>query len=47
MQKESVYDIAFYPQYNIKTKKPVLGLGLICKKTEVEVIARLAKLTDN
>lgn len=44
MQKNEGYDVVFYPQYEVKVKRPVLGLGFIFKTTEVEVKAKLAKI---
>jgi hypothetical protein len=44
MNKNAGYDVIFYPQYEVKVHKPVLGIGLIYKKTTVKAMARLAKL---
>ncbi len=38
------YDVVFYPQYEKKVTKPVLGLGFIVKKTTVKTTARLGKI---
>ena len=40
------YDVIFYPQYETKISKPVLGLGFIVKITKVKTTARLGKLKD-
>ena len=40
------YDVVFYPQYEKKIIKPILGLGFITKVTNVKVSARLAKLKN-
>lgn len=39
------YDVVFYPQYSAKVSKPVLGIGFIVRITDMDVKARLAKLT--
>lgn len=39
------YDVVFYPQYNAKVSKPVLGLGFIVKITDMNIKARLGKIT--
>lgn len=44
MKNNPGYDVVFYPQYATKTKRPVLGLGFIYKKTTVQTTARLGKL---
>ena len=41
-----VYDVIFYPQYETKISKPVLGLGFIVKITKVKTTARLGKLKE-
>ena len=38
------YDVVFYPQYEIKVSKPVLGIGFFTKITTVKTTARLGKL---
>ncbi len=38
------YDVIFYPQYEVTTKRPILGIGFIFTKTDVKVTARLAKI---
>jgi hypothetical protein len=43
MQKNTGYDVIFYPQYETKVNKPI-GIGFIVKKTTVKVTARLATL---
>lgn len=44
MVENEGYDVVFYPQYETKVVKPVLGLGFIMKITTVETKARLGKL---
>jgi len=43
MNKAPGYDIVFYPQFETRIRKPILGLGFIYKKTTVKATARLAK----
>lgn len=38
------YDVVFYPQYETRVIKPVLGIGFITKITTVKTTARLGKL---
>ena len=38
------YDVVFYPRYETKVVKPVLGIGFITRITTVKTTARLAKL---
>jgi hypothetical protein len=38
------YDVVFYPTYEIKVVKPIIGLGFILKITNVKSTARLGKL---
>ena len=45
MQGNPGYDVVFYPQYEVKVKKP-LGLGIIVRKTEVKVTARLGQFRE-
>lgn len=40
------YDVIFYPQYDTKTVKPILGLGFLLKITAVKTTARLGKLNN-
>jgi hypothetical protein len=44
MDKNPGYDVIFYPQYEVKVVKPILGLGFIAKRTTVKTTARLGKL---
>jgi len=44
MSSNPGYDVVFYPQYETKVFKPVLGIGLITKITKVKTTARLGKL---
>lgn len=46
MKANPGYDVVFYPQFETKTEKPVLGIGFIMKTTTVTTTARLAKLKD-
>ena len=38
------YDVVFYPQYETKVFRPVLGIGFLTKITTVKTTARLGKL---
>ncbi len=38
------YDVVFYPQYESKVLKPVLGIGFLTRITNVKTTARLGKL---
>ncbi|MCC5945161.1 MAG: hypothetical protein JJT94_09500 [Bernardetiaceae bacterium] len=38
------YDVIFYPQYETKVVRPLLGLGFLMKTTTVKTTARLGKL---
>ena len=38
------YDVVFYPQYETKVSRPILGIGFIIKNTTVTTKARLGKL---
>ena len=38
------YDVVFYPQYETKVLKPVLGIGFLTRITHVKTTARLGKL---
>ena len=38
------YDVVFYPQYETKVIKPILGIGFLTKITTVKTKARLGKL---
>lgn len=40
------YDVVFYPQFETKVVKPVLGIGFITKITTVKTTARLGKLKN-
>jgi hypothetical protein len=44
MHDHSGYDFVMYPQYEMKVKKPILGIGGLLRITKVKVIARLGKL---
>ena len=39
------FDVVFYPQYETKVFKPILGIGLLTKIITVKTTARLGKLT--
>ena len=38
------YDVVFYPQYETKVLRPVLGIGFLTRITNVKTTARLGKL---
>ncbi len=38
------YDVVFYPQYETKILKPILGIGFLTKISTVKTTARLGKL---
>jgi hypothetical protein len=44
MNENPGYDVVFYPQYETKVIKPILGIGFIVKTTTVKTTARLGKL---
>lgn len=44
MKNNPGYDVVFYPQFETKMVKPILGIGIIAKETKVVVQARLGKL---
>ena len=44
MDNNPGYDVVFYPQYETKVVKPILGLGFLSKITTVKTTARLGKL---
>jgi hypothetical protein len=44
MQKNPGWDVVFYPQFETKIEKPVLGIGFIYKTSTVTTTARLAKI---
>lgn len=44
MKSNPGYDVVFYPQYETKIVRPILGIGFIYKKTTVKTTARLGKL---
>lgn len=44
MQNNPGYDVVFYPQFETKTEKPILGIGFIYKTTTVHATARLGKI---
>ena len=44
MSESEGYDVVFYPQYETKVRKPILGLGFLTKITTVKTTARLGKL---
>lgn len=39
------YDVIFYPQYSASVKRPFLGIGFVVRITEIDVKARLGKIT--
>lgn len=40
------YDVIFYPQYETKVVKPIIGIGFFSKTTTVKTTARLGKLNN-
>ena len=44
MNSNPGYDVVFYPQYETKVSKPILGIGFFKKTTTVKTTARLGKL---
>lgn len=44
MKDNPGYDVVFYPQYETKVLKPVLGIGFITTITTVKSTARLGKM---
>ena len=44
MKSNPGYDVVFYPQYETKVSRPILGIGFIIKNTTVTTKARLGKL---
>lgn len=44
MNNNPGYDVVFYPQYETKVSKPILGIGFFKKTTTVKTTARLGKL---
>lgn len=44
MNANQGYDVVFYPQYETKVLKPILGIGFLTKITTVKTTARLGKL---
>ena len=44
MDENPGYDVVFYPQYETRVIKPILGIGIITKITTVKTTARLGKL---
>jgi len=44
MSSNPGYDVVFYPQYETKVLKPVLGIGFLTTITTVKTTARLGKM---
>lgn len=44
MDENPGYDVVFYPQYETRVIKPILGIGIITTITTVKTTARLGKL---
>lgn len=44
LQANPGYDVAFYPQAEVKVTKPILGLGFLTKITNAKVSTKLGKL---
>ena len=46
MSNRPGYDVVFYPQYETKILRPVLGIGFFSKITTVKTTAKLGKLNN-
>lgn len=46
MNNNPGYDVVFYPQYETKIVRPILGIGFLTKITTVKTTARLGKLNQ-
>jgi len=46
MEQNKGYDVVFYPQYETKVQKPLLGFGFLTKITTVKTTARLGKIKE-
>lgn len=46
MNNNKGYDVIFYPQYETKVERPILGIGFIMKTVTVKTTARLGKLKN-
>lgn len=46
MNNNEGYDVVFYPQYEKKVVKPILGIGFLTTITTVKATARLGKLKN-
>lgn len=44
MQNNKGYDVIFYPQFETKIVRPILGIGFFAKITKVKATGRLGKL---
>ncbi len=44
MMENEGYDVVFYPQYETKVVRPILGIGFLLNRTTVKITARLGKL---
>jgi hypothetical protein len=44
MNENTGYDVVFYPSFETKVEKPIIGIGLILTKTTVTATARLGKI---
>lgn len=44
MEKNPGYDVVMYPQYEIHSVQPILGLPFIFQRTKVKATARLGRL---
>ncbi len=47
MTEHQGFDVVFYPQYETKVVKPILGIGFFTKITTVKVTSRLGKFKAN
>lgn len=46
IQQNPGYDVVFYPQYEVKIVRPILGIGFLNKVITVRVTARLGKISS-
>ncbi len=44
MEANPGYDVVLYPQYEVHSKQPVLGLSFIYQRVDIKATARLGKL---
>ncbi len=46
MEDNKGYDVVFYPKYETKVYRPIIGIGFFAKITKVKATARLAKFKN-